>query len=360
MLRRSPTIRRLAAVAAVAAVGVGLTACVPSGSASSAAPVKPGPSTTGTFGSAGPLALSSLPGHLLWVSDSDNYGSSGVQTMGVAHLDGSGRRSLRSTSSATWGMLAASPSGSKVAWFSLSQSAAKVEVMSVATGRVSSPFKLAGSSAYIAGLGWTSDGGSLLVASNVVPGTSKTKAESAIFRVPLSGGSPVRLTPYEDAGSPVMTPDGQHLVFVRSHTFQQTSGFASSSLWVSDANGSSPHQILSSGRFIAGPAVSPDGSTVAFSITTSTSTSHLASVPVAGGPETTVTPAVPGRSDILPAWAPNGAAIAFLSSRAGRRAGSKANQLLDAYVVTPTGAEVTPVLTFTGNQASMDLLTWGR
>lgn len=357
MLRRS-TARRLAAAAAVAVAGAGLAACVSSTSSGVSAPSS-GPSTTGTWGTGGPLALSSLPGHLLWVSDTNNYGSSGVETMGIASLDGSGRRSLRSTQSATWGMLTVSPDGSKVAWFSLSQRAAKVEVMTLATGRVSSPFALQGSSAYIAGLAWTSDGTNLLVASNVVPGSSKTRAESAIFRVPVSGGKPVRLTPYEDAGSPAMTADGKHLVFVRSHTFQQTSGFASSSLWVANADGSAPQQILSSGRFIAGPVVSPDGSTVLFSITASTSTSHLASVPLAGGPETTVTPAVPGRSDILPAWSPTGAAIAFLSSRAGRHSGSKSNQLLDAYVATPAGGEVTPVLTFTGNQASMDLLTWG-
>lgn len=66
-----------------------------------------------------------------------------------------------------------------------------------------------------------------------------------------------------------------------------------------------------------------------------------------------------GRTDITPSFSPTGKEIVFLSSRAGRHAGTKSQQLLDAYAMTVTGGRPRKVIGKAGDKWSAIVVTWG-
>lgn len=297
-------------------------------------------------------------GVLAYISDSDYYSSSGTASIATVDPDGKGRHTLITSVSAVLGLLAFSPTGARLAYFRGTQSAARIEVIDVATGASSSVVKLRTTHAYVNGIAWTSNGRNLIVSTNEVPGTSTTHTYSALWRVPVAGGKAKRLTPYDDAGSPTVAPDGD-IVYVVSKTFSSTTLHASS-LWVSGPNGGGRRRIFSSSHFVDWPAVSPAGTTVAFSLLQTYSTSHIESIGIDGGSARAITPLVKGRSDVQPSWSPDGAQLAFLSSRSGRHYGAnKADELMDAYVMDATGKDVTAVVTLKGDEKGVAALEWG-
>lgn len=357
-----PAALTLLAAVAVGGLAGGTTAAGAATSATStpatSTPAAATPTTSTPTAAAPTLTLSTLPGEIVAVSDTNNYGSSGTETMTESAPDGSGRRVLLTSSSATTGLglLAVSPNGTQIAYFSATAKAAHIDVMDLATRKVTSPYTLKGSTAFIAGISWTADGDHLVFGSNIRPGHTPA-TESALYQIGADGTGLTRLTAFDDAGSPTVAPDGD-LVYVTSSTFSRTSGYEKSTLWLAGPTGAGPQALLSSRYFIAQPAVSPDGQAVVFSVTSNVTTSHIDSVGITGQGLTALTAAVKNRSDILPTWSPDGNEISFLSSRAGRYETSRTNQLMDAYVMTAGGTEVTPLRTFTGSRKSMVLLAW--
>lgn len=303
-------------------------------------------------------SVAALPGVVAYLANPHNYTSGATQTLAVSALNGTDRRTLLSATDTSIGLLCFSPDGTRIAYFRGTTSGAAIDVMDLATKKVTAPFTLGKKAGFITGLAWSPDGTALIVGSTEPPRSSSTHAESALFRVPVAGGTATRITPYEDAGSPASAPDGD-LVYVVSKTYSSTTTYKKSSLWVAGPDGTDPKQIASSVHFIAGPSVSPNGQTIAFSVTVDAVTSHLEAIGVGGGSPGNLTRLVSGRTDLLPSWSPDGSHILFLSSRAGRYDSNKQNQLLDAYVMTAFGTEVTKVIGYSDSTGSLDQVAWG-
>lgn len=85
------------------------------------------------------------------------------------------------------------------------------------------------------------------------------KQHTEIQRMPIAGGAAQTLAP--DAEKGVLSPDGKQLAFVR---FNFTTFGAS--LWIGDADGKNPRQIMSEDVFatIGAPSFSPDGAWLLF------------------------------------------------------------------------------------------------
>ncbi len=297
------------------------------------------------------------PGVLAYVSDTDYYGSSSKEALVTVLPDGTGKRTLLPPASVAFGLLAFSPTGQQIAYFLDSSSGVGIDVMDVATRHEVRVLLLRGTSAYVDGLAWTPNSRDLIVGTDERPGTSSVHPETALWKLPVSGGRRTRLTPYEDAGDPASLPDGD-LVYVVSKTFSSGS-LKKSALWLSGPDGSHPERILRSSDFVDGPAAAPDGRAVAFSVVVDDTTSYLESLTLATRRRATLTPLVKGRTDISPSWSPDGSEIVFLSSRAGRYATTKSDQLLDAYVMRATGASPKKAIARKGDKWSLLLVAWG-
>jgi Tol biopolymer transport system component len=302
-------------------------------------------------------SVAALPGVLAYVSDSDYYGSDGRETLATVRPDGTHNRVLEAPASVGYGLLAFSPTGERLAYFRASPSTAKVDVMDLASRKVATPLTLRGRTSYVDGLAWSSNGRDLIVGLNERPGSTAVHSGSALWSVPVDGGRPKRLTPFDDAGVPTVMPDGD-IAFVVSKTFSSSS-LKGSAVWVIGPDGSRPVRILTSPHFVDTLAVSPDGRTLAYTVVLSATTTHLESVTVAGRHRATLTPAVKNRTDISPSWSPNGGDIAFLSSRAGRHAGTRSHQLLDAYVMAATGKGPKETIARNGDKWSVLVVAWG-
>jgi Tol biopolymer transport system component len=264
---------------------------------------------------------------------------------------------LLSSTTVAIGLVSFTPGGKQIAYYRGTPSSGGIDVMTLATSAVTSVLGLRGKTAFVDGLAWTPDGTDLIVGTNEVPGTSHSHTQSALWRVPVTGGTPQRLTAYDDAGSVSVAPDGSILYSV-SETF--SSGiYQSSALWTCAADGSDRRRLLDSARFVYQLSVSPDGQSVLITVATDDTTSHIERVAVNGSAVTSLTPAINGRADLSPSWTPDGTDVVFLSSRAGRHEGSKTHQLLDAYLMTGTGTGVTKEIAYEGTKESVEVVSWG-
>jgi Tol biopolymer transport system component len=342
-VRREPTVRvRRFAAASVAAL---VSASVLAVSGRAVAATSPGSGSSGT-----------AAGVLAYVSDSNYYGSGAKETLATVLPDGSGERVLLRPAAVSLGLLAFSSEARRIAYFRGTSSFAGIEVMDVATRKVVTLFQLRTTSAYVDGIAWTPSG-DLIVSTNEQPGSTTIHSETALWRIPVTGGKAKRLTPFEDAGNPAVAPDGQ-IVYVVSKTYSSTS-LKKAALWTCGPNGSTAHRLFESRHFVDTPSVSPDGRSVTFSVVEGDTTAHLVSLTVASGSTSNLTPLVKGRTDIDPTWSPDGSRIVFLSSRAGRYATTRSDQLLDAYVMAATGRSPRKAIGFRGDKRSVLVVAWG-
>jgi Tol biopolymer transport system component len=296
----------------------------------------------------------SLPGRLAYFSETDDYSNNSTEALVTARPDGSDRLVLFTNKTDSFGFPAYSPSGRELAYFDgHGSTSASIDVIDTTSKAISSPFKLTGKSSDIGGIGWSPDGQDLVFGSNqTATGTAK---KNGIWSTPAAGGSPTQLSPLDGAVVPGVAPDGDIYYVVPS-----ASGSGPSALWQMNADGSLAHLVFRSSHALGQPSVSPNGRTVALSVSTNATTGHIISITSQGTDPTNLTPPVRGRDDADPTWSPDGSHLVFLSSRAGRYEHKRSNQLFDGYVMAANGSGVTKVIGLRGNKAGLDWITWGN
>jgi len=141
------------------------------------------------------------------------------------------------------------------------------------------------------------------------------------------GGHPhLWLLPYPDGGKPKeilagflaggevpdisWMPDSRHFVMA----FKRVSD-AAQQIWLADSRKETAEPLTAAEVDRGGPAVSPDGTRIAFD--SYDSNFEIVELPVAGGPIRTLL--ATSRNELFPAWAPKGSTFAYVTDRTGRR-----------------------------------------
>ncbi len=103
------------------------------------------------------------------------------------------------------------------------------------------------------------------------------------------------------------SPDGRHIGFRSDRS-------GSPGLWISDAQGHQPVQLLKTGALPGTVAWSPDSRTIAYDVLIN-DTLQVLTVPAAGGKPTQLT--FDRSSHVLPQWSPDGRSLYFTSNQSG-------------------------------------------
>lgn len=145
--------------------------------------------------------------------------------------------------------------------------------------------------------------------------------EGSIYTANPDGSGVVRLTSTGDDFSPVWSPDGRSIAFVRG-------GCGPSSMWVMKADGTGATQVSDVGRGAVQPALwSPDGRSIAYS---DVLTSHDRAVFVVssdGARRAQLT--TYGHENAVSGWSPDGSKLVMASDRDGDS---------DIYLLRPDGS----------------------
>ena len=133
-------------------------------------------------------------------------------------------------------------------------------------------------------------------------------AGQGIWTVPPIGGTPTRLL--ERGNNPNVSRDGSHIVFEDRQA-----------IWTAAADGSNVQQVNGTKPLFYGlpmaPALSPDGSTIAYFHAELGPNGDFWSIPAAGGSPKQLTSDL--REGGWPVWTPDGRTIVVSSARAGSR-----------------------------------------
>jgi Tol biopolymer transport system component len=135
-----------------------------------------------------------------------------------------------------------------------------------------------------------------------------------LWLLPFPEGKPRQVLSNVVAGGEVPSvswmPDSRHFAmsFIRpTDTARQ--------IWMADARSGTAELLIPGELDRDSPAVSPDGSRIAFD--SADSNLDIVEIPVAGGP---VQPLLAtSRNDLFPAWAPKGSTFVYVTDRSGRR-----------------------------------------
>lgn len=225
-------------------------------------------------------ASASLPGRLAYFSETNDYSTHSTEALVTARPDGSDRQVQFTNAADSFGFPAYSPDGQELAYFQADGSKkASIEVLDLGSRAVTTVFTLSAKGSDVGGIGWTPDGQDLVFGSDQTPtGTAK---KNGIWEVPAAGGTPTRLTPLDGAVAPAVAPDGD--IYYVYYVVPSSGGSGPSALWEMGADGADAHLVYRTSRAINLPAVAPDGRTVAFSVSTNATTSHVVAIPSQGG-----------------------------------------------------------------------------
>ena len=131
---------------------------------------------------------------------------------------------------------------------------------------------------------------------------------------------------------PVISPDGRKVVF----TLGNIDAGSSSPLWIVNSDGTGLKQLTFDGANDMRPTWSPDGARIAF-VSTRDGNAEIYVMNADGTGQTNITNDT--TDDDTPSWSPDGTKILFTSSRNTLGSGQS-----EIYTMTPAGESVTPVL----------------
>ena len=169
-------------------------------------------------------------------------------------------------------------------------------------------------------------------------------AGQGLWVVSALGGTPSRLI--ERGANPDVSRDGRRIVF-------EVRAGGQSGLWTAASDGSDLRQVSGTAPLYytvpMGPALSPDGSHVAYFHAAAGPNGDFWVIPSAGGTPRRLTSDL--REGGWPVWTPEGNAIVFSSARAGSRT---------LWQVPVHGGEPTPLTTGAGEDDQPDVTADGR
>jgi Tol biopolymer transport system component/predicted Ser/Thr protein kinase len=227
-----------------------------------------------------------------------------------------------------------SPDGKMVAFIRASNSGVDDIFVVPATG--GEPREITFDHRYTLSLSWTADGKSIVFSSN-------RTGNHALWKVPLSGGTPVRLPLSENAKDPMFARGGNRLAF--SQFFDDTN------IWRVDLAGpgrisGSPKKVISSTQYDSSPHISAGGANVAFR--TNRSGNHEVWIADENGRNPHQFTFFGGTLTGSPRWSPDGKFLAF-DSRPKRQA--------EIYIASVDGREPRQL---TDNPAEDVVASWSR
>jgi eukaryotic-like serine/threonine-protein kinase len=165
-------------------------------------------------------------------------------------------------------------------------------------------------------------------------------AGQGIWTVSPIGGTPTRLI--ERGTNPNVSYDGSRIVFEDRR-----------SIWTASADGSVVQQVMGmrppTYNVATMPALSPDGSTIAYFVAELGPNGDLWKIPAAGGTPTRLTSDL--REAGWPVWTPDGRAIVFSSARAGSRT---------LWQIPAVGGQPMPLTVGAGEDDQPDITRDGR
>ena len=161
-----------------------------------------------------------------------------------------------------------------------------------------------------------------------------------IWTVSPMGGTPTRLI--ERGANPNVSRDGRRIVFENSRA-----------IWTAAPDGSDLRQVKGMPSVFypipLGPAISPDGSTIAYFHPALGPNGDLWTIPAEGGTPRRLTSDL--REGGWPVWAPDGRTIIFSSARAGSRT---------LWQISADGGEPSPLTTGAGEDDQPDISADGQ